>query len=121
MSRQADGSRPTLPTFLVVGAAKSGTTALYHYLNQHPEVYMSAVKEPLFFSSCGVERSRLERELYPAAMENVITEYDRYVDLFSGVKDEKAIGEGSVYYLVDRRPWQYRAPARLQESRSSSS
>jgi hypothetical protein len=91
----------TLPDFLVVGAAKSGTTALCEYLGQHPEVYMSAVKEPLFFSACGVERSRLERELYPAAMENVVTEFGRYVELFSGVRDEKAVGEGSVYYLVD--------------------
>jgi hypothetical protein len=91
----------TLPNFLVVGAAKSGTTALCEYLGQHPEVYMSAVKEPLFFSACGVERRRLERELYPAAMENVVTELGRYVELFSGVTGEKAVGEGSVYYLVD--------------------
>jgi hypothetical protein len=101
VSRYRGASRTTLPNFIVVGAEKRGTTALFHYLNQHPQVYLSAVKEPLFFCSYGVERSKLERELYPAAMENVITDYDRYVGLFSDAKDEKAVGEASVYYLVD--------------------
>ncbi len=41
----------SLPTFVIVGAAKSGTTALYHWFNQHPEVYMSPVKEPHFFQA----------------------------------------------------------------------
>ncbi|MBP6414624.1 MAG: sulfotransferase, partial [Bacteroidia bacterium] len=39
------------PDFFIVGAAKSGTTSLYHYLNQHPEIYLSPIKEPNFFSS----------------------------------------------------------------------
>jgi len=29
-----------IPNFLIIGAAKSGTTALYRYLKQHPEIYM---------------------------------------------------------------------------------
>lgn len=40
-----------LPNFLVIGAAKSGTTSLYHYLKQHPDVYMSPIKEPNHFCS----------------------------------------------------------------------
>ena len=39
----------TLPNFLLMGAGKSGTTWLY-YLEQHPEVYMSPIKEPNFFA-----------------------------------------------------------------------
>lgn len=35
-----------LPNFFVVGAPKAGTTSLYYYLDQHPEVYMSPIKEP---------------------------------------------------------------------------
>ena len=44
-----------LPNFLVVGAAKSGTSSLHNYLNQHPEIFMPSfrdgvnVKEPQFF------------------------------------------------------------------------
>jgi SAM-dependent methyltransferase len=40
---------PALPTFLVIGAMKSGTTSLHRYLEQHPEVSMSAEKELDFF------------------------------------------------------------------------
>lgn len=39
-----------LPTFLIIGAAKSGTTSLSAYLNSHPEVFMTEPKEPHFFS-----------------------------------------------------------------------
>ena len=38
-----------LPTFLVIGASKTGTTSLHHYLSQHPDIYMSPEKEPGFF------------------------------------------------------------------------
>ena len=37
--------------FFIVGAPKAGTTSLYHYLDQHPQVYMSAIKEPHFFAA----------------------------------------------------------------------
>jgi hypothetical protein len=40
----------TLPTFLIIGAAKAGTTSLHFYLDQHPEVQMSRVKETNFFA-----------------------------------------------------------------------
>jgi hypothetical protein len=39
-----------LPNFLVIGAAKCGTTSIYHYLKQHRDVYMSPIKEPNHFS-----------------------------------------------------------------------
>ena len=37
------------PNFLVIGAGKSGTTSVYQYLKQHPQVFMSEIKEPNFF------------------------------------------------------------------------
>jgi Sulfotransferase domain len=39
-----------LPTFFIIGAAKAGTTSLHFYLDQHPEIGMSTVKEPHFFA-----------------------------------------------------------------------
>ena len=39
-----------MPTFLLIGAGKSGTTSIYNYLRQHPDVYMPRIKEPLFFA-----------------------------------------------------------------------
>lgn len=39
-----------LPTFFVIGAARAGTTSLHHYLSLHPEIQMSAIKEPHYFA-----------------------------------------------------------------------
>ena len=39
------------PNFLIVGAAKSGTTALAEYLRQHPDIYIPEIKEPRYFIS----------------------------------------------------------------------
>jgi len=38
-----------LPDFLVIGASRSGTTSLHHYLGQHPEIFMCPRKSPNFF------------------------------------------------------------------------
>lgn len=42
---------PIQPNFFIVGAPKAGTTSLYHYLRQHPQIYMSPIKEPNYFAS----------------------------------------------------------------------
>lgn len=42
-----------LPNFFMIGAAKSGTTALWHALRQHPDIHLSPIKEPCFFLSNG--------------------------------------------------------------------
>ena len=81
----------TMPTFLIIGAMKSGTTALYYYLEQHPQIYMSPVKEPNFF--CSEEQERLDSKS--------VTRIEAYVDLFKGVSDEKAVGEASHCYLYE--------------------
>lgn len=39
-----------LPNLLIPGAAKSATSSLHEYLNQHPDIFMSPRKEPHFFS-----------------------------------------------------------------------
>jgi hypothetical protein len=45
-----DGSAP-LPTFVIGGTQRSGTTALWHWLRAHPEVFMAAGKELHFFDA----------------------------------------------------------------------
>jgi hypothetical protein len=42
-----------LPAFIIIGAMKSGTSSLHHYLRQHPEICMSSAKEPNFFIEAG--------------------------------------------------------------------
>jgi hypothetical protein len=78
----------TLPNFLVIGAAKSGTTSLYEYLRQHPDVFMSAVKETNWFAYEG------QREMSYSV--RTAGEYER---LFDGVTAERAIGEASPQYM----------------------
>lgn len=87
-----------MPTFLVIGAAKSGTTSLLEYLKQHPEIYASAIKEPRFFSFEGVT---LDFRGPGDEVENrtTITSLEAYQELFAEVSTEKAIGEASPPYM----------------------
>jgi hypothetical protein len=55
----------TMPNFFVIGAQKAGTTSLYYYLDQHPEVYMSPRKEPHFFQGMRSEFRWPGRRLAP--------------------------------------------------------
>lgn len=91
-----------LPNFLIIGAGKSGTTALYHYLNQHPQVYMSPIKEPRFFVLEG-DKLSFQGPGVQAWLKGAVTDYDSYQSLFLEVKDERAIGEASNRYLWDSR------------------
>lgn len=89
-SEPVPASRPTpttpQPDFFIVGAPKTGTTALWRYLSGHPEVYMPIVKEPHHFGSDVRSALTLERR-------------DAYLGLFAGAGDARAIGEASVWYL----------------------
>lgn len=89
----------TTPNFLIIGAAKSGTTALWHYLNQHPQIYMSPRKHTRFFAF-EVEdpgfRGPAPRE---PSIPYAIADIEAYHALFEGVADETAIGEASHSYL----------------------
>lgn len=91
-----------MPNLFVVGAAKSGTTSLYHYLDQHPEVYMSPVKEPHWFS-------RVEPN--PDQLVDAVTSEEQYLGLFRGRREEPVVGEASPSYL-----WDVAAPRRIQEA-----
>src|SRR6185437_9034148 len=75
------------PDLFLVGAPKCGTTALYAYLAQHPEIFMSPRKEPQFFAAdiFGEQRN--------------ITILDRYLNCFARANGQKRIGEGSTAYL----------------------
>lgn len=82
------------PNTFIVGAAKAGTTSLYAYLAQHPEVYMSPVKEPHFFSK--VTPSKEQEHFIP-----VVNDEKQYLALFNNAKGAKVIGEASPSYLWD--------------------
>ena len=85
----------TLPNFLLIGAAKSGTTAIYAYIKQHPEIFMSTPKELRFFSYPGSYPEGLDEKY----IHKGVTTLDEYIAHFDGVKGEKAIGEASPMYI----------------------
>lgn len=106
-----------LPNFFLAGVAKSGTTALSYYLDQHPQVFMSPIKEPWFFGVADLlsppyddrvvtelQRDRawlqqyLEGPQEPGTWRYVM-EWDDYVRLFRDVRDEPVIGEASTGYF----------------------
>ncbi|MDH3679370.1 MAG: sulfotransferase [Acidimicrobiia bacterium] len=76
-----------LPTFLVIGAPKAGTTAAYRYLGEHPEIGVSSRKEIRYFGNDDGKTSRKA---------NNLEEYRRH---FQPVRGEKAWGEASPQYL----------------------
>jgi len=78
--------------FFIVGAPKAGTTSLYHYLNEHPQVEMSSQKEPDYFSDKAIN----EQGMYYG--KNRVNTLDKYESLFVQ-KESVVYGEASVSYL----------------------
>jgi hypothetical protein len=92
----------TLPNFLVIGAAKCGTDALCKFLGQHPDIYMCPNREPNFFVAEGQPEIPYRGPGDRAAFEALamwISSLDDYERLFAGVAGQKAIGEGTAWYL----------------------
>lgn len=90
-ARSGSGRRPD--TF-IIGAPKSGTTSLFEYLAGHPDVYMSPIKEPFYFSP-DVQGSIHRRFEYGA-------DEDKYLALYADARGQKRLGEGSTRYLRSR-------------------
>lgn len=80
-----------LPNFLIVGAPRSGTTHLYKGLRQHPEVFMSDFKEPMFFAYQDDPRP------------SVISDLGEYENLFREAQTGQVTGEASTLYLYSER------------------
>jgi hypothetical protein len=95
-----------LPNFLLVGAAKCGTSSLHKYLEQHPDIFMSRLKEPRFISS-QVTPFPLNGPGDHKVEAWYVKKYDDYVKLFEGADGYSAIGESSadtLYFYKDTIP-----------------
>ena len=79
--------------FFIVGSPKAGTTSLYYYLNEHPEIEMSTQKETDFFSDSAIQKQGL---YYGKKRINTL---EKYHNLFPTIVQEKKYGEASVSYL----------------------
>ena len=87
------------PTFIIIGAMKAATTSLYTYLKQHPDVFMTHIKEPMFFNNLNKENDFVVKG---RKSKKIIT-FDEYYSLFNDVKKEKAIGEASPSYIYNEQ------------------
>jgi hypothetical protein len=81
------------PNFFIVGAPRCGTTAMYEYLQAHPDVFMPDQKEPHYFASDFQGR---KFSIYRG-------DISKYYALFADATTEKRLGEASVHYLQSER------------------
>lgn len=90
----------TLPTFIVIGVAKGGTTSLYRYLDQHPQIFMYADKATNFFGYEDAREWRWHDEGEPPLLRHFhIRTLADYEAAFAGITDELAVGEVSPQYF----------------------
>jgi hypothetical protein len=80
----------TIPNLFIIGGPKCGTTALAHYLSEHPDIYFSKFKEPAYFCTDIADGLRQYRD------------FSRYIQLFEGSESFKFKSEGSTYYLMSK-------------------
>jgi len=106
-----------LPNFFIVGAPKAGTTSLWTYLDQHPQVFMCPLKEPSYFASelrpenfTAELRPRIDREmralqrylqgdLRTKRFGGLVSSFEDYLSLYRNAGNELAIGEATASYL----------------------
>src|SRR5271166_1689207 len=81
------------PDFYIVGHEKCGTTALHLMLSQHPQIFMSEIKEPRFFAR------ELRSRFVALGMRELPETLDEYFALFAGAAPDQCTGEASPTYL----------------------
>lgn len=80
------------PNFFIVGGSKCGTTNISYYLNLHPKIFFSELNEPYYFCKWDVPEEYNRNSM--------ITNMEKYLDLFKNVKNEIIVGEASSPYLT---------------------
>ena len=91
------------PEFLIIGAGKSGTTSVDNYLKQHPNIFISPIKEPNFFAYELTNIASLGR--FPDEVKHYqdsVTTLDDYKKLFEGAKEGQVKGETSNTYMYGK-------------------
>lgn len=97
----APSREPLRPTFLCVGAGKSGTTWLWEVLRHHPDVFLPAVKEVHYFNAVAYDGNDVRNP-------NADKSLRWYLDHFADARPHQVCGEISPSYL-----WDEAAPARI--------
>lgn len=104
------------PNFFLIGTVKGGTTSLHRYLDQHPDIYLSPIKEVNYFSKDDIDSNLFAKDYrhdiaidlakyfkegmpHPVHIAHV-TDEKSYLKLFSKADKAKAIGEMSLSYML---------------------
>lgn len=92
-NESSEKTRKNIPNFFIGGAPKSGTTAMASYLRDHPNIFFTHHKEPLYWAN----------DLVHIRERDGVSFEDEYFKLFSDIeKDHMAVGEGSTLYLYSK-------------------
>lgn len=85
----------TLPNFVIAGVKKASTTSLYYYLDQHPQIFMSPIKEPKFFAYDPQDPTCVaaDHNRFPI---RTLADYEA---LYADANGATAIGEASPLYI----------------------
>ena len=108
------------PNLLIMGAMKSGTTSLYHYLRQHPDIFMSSpLKEPQYFLPFPMAKQKLYEtwgELSPSigTKRDILQHY-----MLKGYDNEKIFGEATTNYTLGSIPARTDLPKRIHRANPS--
>src|SRR5260370_35178685 len=94
------------PNFILIGANKGGTSSFYNYLGQHPQIFMSDIKEPMFFSYNDMSGAqpvvKVDRNEPKWRNWRPVTTLDDYMNLFADMPaGVKAAGEASTAHLAN--------------------
>lgn len=99
-----------IPDFLIIGAGKCGTTSLYMYLKQHPEIFLPRVKEPNFYGYENKQPSDFGEGLAESQhFKESVTDFESYTNLFREAAPGQLKGEMSNTYMYHEQ-----APSRIR-------
>ena len=105
---KSTSKKDNIPSFLIIGAPKCGTTSLFNYLQEHPDIYMSKNKEPKFLSFIGGINNNFNDPIGAKIKKSTVKTEMEYRLLFKNIpKKIKEIGEASVdtlYYYKNTIP-----------------
>ncbi|MCR9078971.1 MAG: sulfotransferase [Hyphomonadaceae bacterium] len=87
------------PSFFIIGAAKSGTTALYSWLQTHPDVFLPQIKEPNFFALSERQNFSVGNEMDVNYRSQFALTFDAYQALYAGAGSGQICGDASPSYL----------------------
>ena len=89
-----------IPNLFVIGAAKCATSSVHSYLAEHPDIFMSYLKEPSYFANPEDMRLRQRHFVGPGGAQFCLyrNDLESYLGLFAEAGDAKIIGESSTAY-----------------------